>query len=67
VNGAGAHPLYQFLRQQKPGWMGWLGVSRISWNFTKFLVDRQGNVVARFGPSVAPEAMAGEIESLLDA
>ena len=66
VNGAGAHPLYRFLKHEQPGMLGILGVRRIKWNFTKFLVDRQGNVVERFGPSAAPRALAAKIERLLD-
>jgi glutathione peroxidase len=66
VNGAGAHPLYRFLKHEQPGMLGILGVRRIKWNFTKFLVDRQGNVVGRFGPSTAPKALAAKIEGLLD-
>lgn len=67
VNGAGAHPLYQFLKRQKPGALGFLGMSRIRWNFTKFLIDRGGRVVDRFGPSAAPRSLAGKIERLLEA
>jgi len=66
VNGPGAHPLYQFLKQQKPGPLGILGLSGIKWNFTKFLADRQGNLAARFGSSTAPKALVPVIERLLD-
>jgi glutathione peroxidase len=66
VNGREAHSLYRFLKSQKPGSLGFLGMSRIRWNFTKFLVDREGNVAARFGPSVAPKSLAGTIENLLE-
>jgi glutathione peroxidase len=62
VNGPEAHPLYRFLKQQKPGL---LGVGRIGWNFTKFLVDREGRVVRRFKPSTKPEALSEAIEELL--
>jgi glutathione peroxidase len=62
VNGLHAHPLYQFLKKEKPGV---LGVERISWNFTKFLVDRRGAVVRRFGSTTNPAALAGPIEELL--
>lgn len=62
VNGPGAHPLYRHLTQARPGW---LGIQRINWNFTKFLVDRDGRVRARFGPRKTPERMAGEVERLL--
>lgn len=65
VNGAGAHPLYRFLKKRKPGMFGVLGISRIQWNFTKFLVDRGGNVVARYSPSTPPEALIPAIERLL--
>lgn len=67
VNGRGAHPLYRFLKKQQPGRLGWIGVSRIGWNFTKFLADRNGSVVARYGPAVAPKALLPEIERLLAA
>ena len=62
VNGPGAHPLYQFLKTSR---RGFLGTERIPWNFTKFLVDRKGRVVARFAPSRKPEALAAAIERLL--
>ena len=61
VNGKNAHPLYRFLKKQKGGFLG--GV--IKWNFTKFLVDRQGNVIARFDPNVEPETFDSAIENLL--
>jgi glutathione peroxidase len=62
VNGPHAHPLYQFLKREKPGLFG---IGRISWNFTKFLVDRHGAVVRRFGSTTAPARLAGPIEELL--
>jgi glutathione peroxidase len=62
VNGPSAHPLYRFLTKAKRGLLG----SGIQWNFTKFLIDRQGNVVDRFGPSTAPPRLARKIEALLD-
>ncbi len=62
VNGDGAHPLYRALKKAAPGL---LGSEAIKWNFTKFLVDRNGNVVDRFAPSTKPEAIAGAIEALL--
>ena len=65
VNGADAHPIYRFLKRSKPGLLGFLGGGRIHWNFTKFLVDRKGSVVERFGSSTAPRALAGKIEELL--
>jgi glutathione peroxidase len=61
VNGGGAHPLYAWLKQQKGGVLG----SRITWNFTKFLVDRNGNVRARFAPMTTPERIARDVEKLL--
>lgn len=62
VNGDGAAPLYQWLKQEKPGL---LGTEAIKWNFTKFLVDRDGNVVARYAPNETPESMQPDIERLL--
>lgn len=61
VNGAGEDPLYTFLKSQKKGVMG----DNIKWNFTKFLVDRAGNVVARFAPTVTPEKIEEQIKELL--
>src|SRR5580704_4715710 len=61
VNGSGAHPLYQYLRQEKSGLLG----SSIKWNFTKFLVDRSGKVVGRYAPTTTPEALTKDIEALL--
>jgi glutathione peroxidase len=66
VNGKGAHPLYQYLRQKKPGLLGPLGGGAIKWNFTKFLVDRGGHVAARYAPSTKPESLTGDIEKLLE-
>ena len=63
VNGPGAHPLYKFLKDQK---RGLLGTEAIKWNFTKFLVNRQGEVVKRYAPTTRPESIAADIESLLD-
>ena len=62
VNGADAAPLYQYLKKEKPGL---LGSEAIKWNFTKFLVDREGHVVERYAPNVEPEAMGGDIQKLL--
>jgi glutathione peroxidase len=64
VNGAGAHPLYRYLRQARPGIVG---SESIKWNFTKFLVDRQGQPVRRFGSVSTPEQLRPDIESLLAA
>ena len=61
VNGAGAHPLYRWLKQQKGGFLG----SRIKWNFTKFLVDRAGPSAGAFAPTVRPERIAQNILELL--
>lgn len=62
VNGANAHPLYRWLKQEAPGL---LGSEAIKWNFTKFLVDADGRVVRRFAPTQTPEALAQHIEPLL--
>ena len=62
VNGDGAHPLWQHLKAAQPGV---LGSQAIKWNFTKFLVNRQGKVVARYAPQTTPEALAADIEALL--
>jgi glutathione peroxidase len=61
VNGDNAHPLYQYLRGEKSGLLG----SSIKWNFTKFLVDRSGNVVGRYAPTTTPESLTKNIEELL--
>lgn len=62
VNGRATHPLYRLLKATRPGF---LGLRRITWNFTKFLVDRQGRVVSRHASMVNPLQMRGAIESLL--
>ena len=62
VNGDEAAPLYQYLKKEKPGL---LGTEAIKWNFTKFLVDRKGNVVERYAPNVEPQSIAGDIAKLL--
>ena len=67
VNGPIAHPLFRFLRSRQPGMLGPFGAGAIRWNFTKFLVDRNGEPVARFGPARKPEKLAGKIERLLEA
>jgi glutathione peroxidase len=61
VNGSNAHPLFDYLKSQKAGLLG----PSIKWNFTKFLVDRSGKVVARHAPTAKPEGLAREIEALL--
>ena len=60
VNGAGAHPLYQWLTAEAPGI---LGSKAIKWNFTKFLVGRDGHVIRRYAPQDAPDKLAKDIEA----
>jgi glutathione peroxidase len=62
VNGEHAHPLYRYLTEQAPGI---LGSRDIKWNFTKFLVDKNGHVVKRFAPTVVPADLGKDIEGLL--
>jgi glutathione peroxidase len=62
VNGPAADPLYQYLKKAAPGLMG---LESIKWNFTKFLVDKEGRVVRRYAPTTKPEDIAKDIESLL--
>ena len=62
VNGDGAIPLYRWLKDEAPGVLGTKG---IKWNFTKFLIDRSGKVVRRYGPSDKPQALERDIEALL--
>ncbi len=62
VNGDRAHPLYQWLKSEAPGLLGSKG---IKWNFTKFLVDRNGQVKERYAPQTRPEELAGDIEKAL--
>ena len=64
VNGDDAHPLFKFLKSEAPGL---LGTKDIKWNFTKFLVGRDGKVVDRFAPTTRPDAMVKDIEKLLKA
>ena len=61
VNGSDTHPLYQYLKNAKSGLLG----ASIKWNFTKFLVDRTGQVIARHAPTAKPEGLTREIEALL--
>lgn len=63
VNGDNAHPLYQFLKRQAKGV---LGSEAIKWNFTKFLIDRQGNIVGRYAPTTTPEEITFNIAGLCD-
>jgi glutathione peroxidase len=62
VNGPNAHPLYQYLKAARPGWFG---IHKVGWNFTKFIVDRSGRVVKRFGTIRSPRAVARAVENLL--
>jgi glutathione peroxidase len=62
VNGAGAHPLFAALKRAAPGLLGTEGVK---WNFTKFLVGRDGEVLRRYAPGDAPASLAGDIEAAL--
>jgi glutathione peroxidase len=62
VNGDGADPLYKYLKKAKPGL---LGSQAVKWNFTKFLIDKDGNPVARYAPTDKPESLAPAIEKLL--
>ncbi|HEY5347192.1 MAG TPA: glutathione peroxidase [Rhizomicrobium sp.] len=62
VNGPGAHPLFQFLKHEK---RGMLGSEKIKWNFTKFLVGRDGEVAARFAPTTTPESLEEPIRAFL--
>ncbi|MBU3056039.1 glutathione peroxidase [Pseudomonas indica] len=62
VNGAGAHPLFVNLKKRAPGLLGSQG---IKWNFTKFLISRDGSLIKRFAPTTKPEELSAEIEALL--
>ena len=62
VNGDEAHPLYRYLKKTKPGLLGTEG---IKWNFTKFLIDRNGQVVGRYAPTDKPEAIESDLVKLL--
>jgi glutathione peroxidase len=62
VNGANAHPLFEFLKGEKSGL---LGIEAIKWNFSKFLVDQEGRVVERYAPTTTPASLKGDIEALL--
>lgn len=63
VNGDEADPIYQFLKKEKPGV---LGTEMIKWNFTKFLVDKNGQVFKRYGSSTEPKEIVNDIKSLLN-
>ena len=62
VNGGGAHPLFQWLKAEAPGL---LGSKAVKWNFTKFLVGRDGQVIKRYAPQDKPERLAADIEAAL--
>ena len=62
VKGGGAHPLFKFLTSEKKGL---LGSESIKWNFTKFLINREGEPIARFSPNTAPEKISTDIENLI--
>jgi glutathione peroxidase len=62
VNGEQAHPLFQHLKEKAPGL---LGSKAIKWNFTKFLIDKNGNVIERFAPTTKPESLEDDIKKLL--
>lgn len=64
VNGERAHPLFELLKTQAPGI---LGTKKIKWNFTKFLVGKDGNVIKRYAPTTKPEAIVNDIEKALSA
>ena len=61
VNGSGADPLFKYLKKEAPGLLG----GRIKWNFTKFLIDTQGQVVKRYAPKVKPQHIEGDVLELL--
>jgi glutathione peroxidase len=61
VNGANAHPIFDFLTRTLPGWFG----RRIKWNFTKFLIDRDGTPLKRFAPSTTPEKLEPRVRRAL--
>lgn len=61
VNGVNAHPIYKFLKEEAKGALS----NEIKWNFTKFLIDREGNVVKRYAPITKPEKIKSDIEKLL--
>ncbi|MGJ8681482.1 glutathione peroxidase [Paraglaciecola sp.] len=62
VNGENTSPLYKFLKEQKPGI---LGSKKIKWNFTKFLINKNGEVLKRYGSTTKPEKIAADIEALI--
>jgi glutathione peroxidase len=62
VNGDGADPLWRWMREAEPGV---LGTTAVKWNFTKFLIGRDGQVIARYAPTSTPESIAKDIETAL--
>ena len=62
VNGSNAHPFWKFLKKEKGGL---LGIDAIKWNFTKFLVDKNGEVIKRYAPTDTPESIEKDIAKLL--
>jgi len=62
VNGSNTHPIFKYLKEQLPGL---LGIKSIKWNFTKFLIDRNGNPIKRFSPNITPENFENDIIALL--
>jgi glutathione peroxidase len=62
VNGANAHPLYEYLKAAKPGL---LGTGKIKWNFTKFLIDRRGKPIKRYAPRTKPEEIEADVQAAL--
>lgn len=63
VNGSGAHPLYQYLKKAQPGLFG---SEAIKWNFTKFLVDREGQVLKRYAPGDTPEKIEDDLRGMIE-
>lgn len=62
VNGSNAHPIFKHLKKEKGGFL----LSSIKWNFTKFLINKEGEVIQRYAPTTAPEKIAGDIEKALE-
>ena len=61
VNGKDAHPIFKYLRSQTKGLLG----DKVKWNFTKFLISKDGKTIKRFAPTVEPAKMESEIEAML--
>ncbi|MFN3555627.1 MAG: glutathione peroxidase [Bacteroidales bacterium] len=61
VNGPGSHPIFSYLRTELPGWLG----NKVKWNFTKFLIDKDGKPVKRFSPTTAPAKLEKHIRKIL--